>query len=149
MKNLIKIGVLVMSLLAGSAMAQVQIGNAVQTSPCYFAAPTYFYSDCYFTNGTIYIPSSKLYVGGAVVTSTAYTGAVTMASMSNALLTSASTVIGTLTVTNYPTLSITNVRGAVVGNVLTNLPTSCETNAQFLKVVVGGANFVIPMYKAP
>jgi hypothetical protein len=143
MKNLIKIGVLVMSLLAGSAMAQVQIGNVVQTQPCYFGAPTFFWSDCTFTNGTINVPSGKLYIGGVVVTPTAYTGAVTYAAMSNGLATAGAVVLSNVT------FCVTNARGAVVGNVLTNLPTSAETNAQFLKVVVNGLNFVIPTYKIP
>ena len=137
MKKVLGFLVVVAVLLVGAMMlsAQNQGNNQIDNGPKYWGGPQYYFN-------TLNIPAGDLYVGGAVVTSTAYTGAVTYVAMSNSLATSS-------VVFSNVTLLATNTRGAVVANVLTNLPTSCETNAQFFQVTIGSVKFAVPCYKLP
>lgn len=58
-------------------------------------------------------------------------------------------VTGVATFTAAPKLTSVASAGAVVANVLTNLPTGATTNAAFVKFTVGATTYAVPAYALP
>ena len=126
MKKVLGFIVVVAVLFVGAMMlsAQNQGNNQIDNGPKYWGGPQYYFN-------TLNIPAGDLYVGGAVVTSTAYTGVVQQAAITNALITAGPYIGGNIsksTVTNLLTASFTGVSG-----VYTNITTS-STNVMYFSM---------------